>query len=253
MSSKTLLITGASSGIGRELTRYYLAQGHKVLALARHTEALDDLLQAYPSRCIPVRVDLTNKESCSLAAERIKGEIGSLDIAILNAGTCEYVDVKQLTPEPFEKVMAINWQGTVNSLLMVMPLLRNTMSEGKTAQLVAISSMASLLPMPRSQVYGASKAAVEYLFNALRVDMAKEPIVISIVRPGFVKTPLTERNDFPMPWALTAEQAAQRIAKAIVQKKWLIQFPWPLVVLMNLVACLPLWVQTRLLQRLSRS
>lgn len=253
MSNKTLLITGASSGIGRALAGYYLTKGHKVLALARHTEALDDLLQLYPSTCIPVRVDLANKKSCAQAAEWINAEIASLDMAILNAGTCEYIDVKQLSPEPFEKVMAINWHGTVNSLLMVMPLLRNAMSEGRAVQLVAISSMATLLPMPRSQVYGASKVAVEYLFNTLRVDMAKEPITISVVRPGFVKTPLTARNDFPMPWALTAELAAQKIAKAVARKQWLIQFPWPLVWSMRLVACLPLWVQTRLLQSLSRS
>jgi short-subunit dehydrogenase len=253
LNQQQILITGASSGIGLALAEYYLAQGHKVLALARRTEALSDLVKTYSSNCVPVRVDLSDKESCAEAATWIEAEITHLDKAILNAGTCEYVDVNHFTAEPFEKVMAINWLGTVNSLAFVLPLLRKGMASGKRVQLVAVSSMASLLPMPRSQAYGASKVAIEYLFNSLRVDMAGEPIDISIVRPGFVKTPLTDRNDFSMPWILSPAQAAEKIAKGLVRAKWIIQFPWPLVLLMRSVACLPLRWQIKLLQQLSRS
>jgi short-subunit dehydrogenase len=252
-SQQHILITGASSGIGLALATHYLKAGHKVLALARHTELLDELRAAYPSTCIPVRVDLTNRENCVSVASWIENEIGYLDMAILNAGTCEYVDVQHLSAEPFDKVMAINWQGTINTLVFALPLLRKATAQGKTAHLIGVSSMASLLPMPRSQAYGASKVALEYLFNTLRVDLAKEPITISIVRPGFVKTPLTDRNDFAMPWMLNPEQAVQKIVKGIARRKWIIQFPWPLVCLMRFVACLPLVWQTKLLQQLSRA
>lgn len=249
----TVLITGASSGIGYELALGYLEQGARVLVLARSEELLAQLTKQFPERCLAVKVDLSDAEDSKRAGEWINQQVQHLDLAILNAGTCEYVDVNHLSREPFDKVMAINWQGTINSLLFCLPLLRKKNSPTERAQLVGVSSMASLLPMPRSQAYGASKVAVEYLFNSLRVDLANEPIDITVVRPGFVKTPLTDRNDFPMPFAQTTAQAANNIIKGISKRHWLVQFPWPLVWLMNSIACLPLRAQVWLLQKISRT
>jgi short-subunit dehydrogenase len=254
----TVLITGASSGIGYELALCYLKQGAKVFVLARSEQRLAELVQQFPTQCIAVKVDLSDADDSQRASEWIHRQVQYLDLAILNAGTCEYVDVNHLTREPFEKVMAINWQGTINSLLFCLPLLRNKIlhdknSSAQPAQLVGISSMASILPMPRSQAYGASKVALEYLFNSLRVDLADEFIDITLVRPGFVKTPLTDRNDFPMPFAQTTAEAAIRIMHGIRKRQWLVQFPWPLVWLMNGIACLPLRIQVWLLQKISRN
>lgn len=249
----TVLITGASSGIGYELALRYLEQGAKVFALARSEERLAQLAKQFPQRCLPVKVDLSDAGDSQRAGEWINQQVQFLDLAILNAGTCEYVDVNKLSHEPFDKVMAINWRGTINSLLFCLPLLRNKNSLVERAQLVGISSMASILPMPRSQAYGASKVAVEYLFNSLRVDLVNELIDITLVRPGFVKTPLTDRNDFPMPFAQTTADAANNIMKGISKRQWLVQFPWPLVWLMNFVACLPLRAQVWLLQKISRT
>lgn len=249
----TVLITGASSGIGYELALRYLEQGGRVVALARSQERLAQLTKQFPERCLAVTVDLSDAEDSKRAGEWINQQVQYLDIAILNAGTCEYVDVNHLAREPFDRVMAINWQGTINSLLFCLPLLRKKNSQSQRAQLVGISSMASILPMPRSQAYGASKVAVEYLFNSLRVDLANEPIDITVVRPGFVKTPLTDRNDFPMPFAQTTAEAAENIMTGINKRNWLVQFPWPLVWLMNSIACLPLRAQVWLLQKISRT
>lgn len=249
----TVLITGASSGIGYELAMRYLERGERVVALARSAERLAKLTKQFPEHCLAVTVDLSDAEDSKRAGEWIKQQVQYLDVAILNAGTCEYVDVAELSRDPFDRVMAINWQGTINSLLFCLPLLRNKKSQAEKAQLVGISSMASILPMPRSQAYGASKVAVEYLFNSLRVDLASEPIDITIVRPGFVKTPLTDRNDFPMPFAQTTAEAADNIMKGINKRHWLVQFPWPLVWLMNSIACLPLRAQVWLLQKISRT
>jgi short-subunit dehydrogenase len=116
-----------------------------------------------------------------------------------------------------------------------------------------VSSMASLLPMPRSQAYGASKIALEYLFNSLRVDMAQEPIDITVIRPGFVKTPLTDRNDFDMPFAMSAEKAVSIMVSGIARRDWMIQFPLPLVLIMRTLAFMPLKIQTWVLQKLSRA
>lgn len=254
----TVLITGASSGIGYELALRYLEQGARVLALARSEERLAQLTKQFPEHCLAVKVDLSNAEDSQRAGEWINQQVQHLDLAILNAGTCEYVDVNNLSREPFDKVMAINWQGTINSLLFCLPLLlkeelRKNNSQTQRTQLVGVSSMASILPMPRSQAYGASKVALEYLFNSLRVDLANEPIDITLVRPGFVKTPLTDRNDFPMPFAQTTAEAAGNIMKGINKRHWLVQFPWPLVWLMNSIAYLPLRAQVWLLQKISRT
>ncbi|MFC3115614.1 SDR family NAD(P)-dependent oxidoreductase [Cellvibrio fontiphilus] len=246
---RSVLVTGASSGIGRDLALAYLAQGEKVFALARSTTALAELVSAYPHTCIAVTVDLTDDLSCQQAAEQIAQHSAYLDIAILNAGTCEYVDVNQLSIEPFDKVMAINWRGTLNSLIMCLPFLRNK----KGSQLVGVSSMASVLPMPRSQAYGASKIALEYLLNSLRVDLGGAGIDISIVRPGFVTTPLTARNDFPMPFIVDSETAVKKIVQGIAKRQWIIAFPWQLVGLMRFIALLPLKWQTSLLQKISRN
>lgn len=249
----TVLITGASSGIGYELALRYLEQGARVLVLARSEERLAQLVQQFPQRCLAVKVDLSDASDSQRAGEWISQQVQYLDLAILNAGTCEYVDVNHLSRDPFDKVMAINWQGTLNSLLFCLPLLRNKKSLIEKAQLVGISSMASILPMPRSQAYGASKVAVEYLLSSLRVDLANEAVDITMVRPGFVKTPLTDRNDFPMPFAQTTAEAAEKIVQGISKRQWLVQFPWPLVWLMNTIAMLPLRAQVWLLQKISRS
>lgn len=251
-SQKTILITGASSGIGYELASAYLQQGARVIVLARSQTALNELAARFTDKCIPIAVDLADKNAAIAAGKKITDVVGYIDIAILNAGTCEYVDATSFTLEPFEKVMAINWLGTLNTLVFALPLLRNAAAEGKDVQLVGVSSMASLLPMPRSEAYGASKVALEYLLNSLRVDLAREKIHISIVRPGFVRTPLTDRNDFSMPFIVSPAQAAEKIIKGINAHKWIIQFPWPLVTIMRFVSWLPLCWQTALLQKITR-
>lgn len=245
----TVLVTGASSGIGRELAHHYLKQGARVFVLARSSHSLAELESAYPLQCIAVSVDLTNDLDSLNAGKAIAAQTDYLDIAILNAGTCEYVDVNHLNMEPFDKVMAINWRGTINSLQFCMPLLRKCPG----SQLIGVSSMASILPMPRSQAYGASKIALEYLFNSLRVDLVNNSVEISIVRPGFVKTPLTARNDFPMPFAVDCDFAVKKIVEGIGKRQWIIAFPWQLVWVMNCIAFLPLKWQTILLKKLSRS
>jgi len=251
-NQKTILITGASSGIGYELARVYLEQGARVIVLARSFASLEGLAKEFPNTCIPIVVDLTNKEAALAAGKSIAEQVAYVDIAILNAGTCEYVEAKAFSLEPFEKVMAINWLGTLHTLMFALPLVRQAAKAGRCAQLVGVSSMASILPMPRSEAYGASKVALEYVMNSLRVDLAHENIHFSIVRPGFVKTPLTDRNDFEMPFIITPAQAALKIMRGIERKKWIIQFPWPLVAIMQLVAWLPLRWQTALLQKITR-
>jgi short-subunit dehydrogenase len=250
---RRVLITGASSGIGYELARIYLAQGATVFAAARSTDALAKLVAEFPRNCVALAVDLADDAAAQAAGAKLSSITDYLDLAILNAGTCEYVNAQKFRIEPFARVTSINWMGAVHTLAFCLPLLRNAKVYGRPAQLAGISSMASLLPMPRSQAYGASKVALEYMLNSLRVDLADDDIAITLVRPGFVKTPLTDRNDFSMPGIISAADAAKRIQRGIAARKWIVQFPWSLVAVMTLIAHFPLRIQTSLLKRISRT
>jgi short-subunit dehydrogenase len=249
-TSKTVLITGASSGIGYELAMHYLQSGDRVFVMARTQASLESLVKRYPQTCSAIAVDLSSHEAARAAGLQLSTMVDQLNLVIMNAGTCEYLDAKHFSLEPFTKVMAVNWQGALHTLEFALPLLRKAAQTDESAQLVGVSSMASRLPMPRAEAYGASKVALEYLLNSLRVDLKHEAVEVICVRPGFVKTPLTDRNDFAMPFIQTAGEAAVIIARGIARRKWIIAFPWPLVALINAVAILPLRWQTSLLQKI---
>lgn len=240
-------ITGASSGIGEAVARKLLEDGRKVIVSARSESALRQLAQDYPERCRVLAVDLTDSEQLERAYQRLSELVDSLQAVIVNAGTCEYIDVKKFRAEPFERVMAINLQGSVNTIELALPFLRRS---PERAQLVGVASMVTVLPLTRSEAYGASKAALEYLINSLRVDLAGEGIDVTLVRPGFVKTPLTDQNDFEMPFIIPAERAAERIVKGMNKRKLRVQFPWQLVAIMTLISWLPMGLQTRLLAKM---
>lgn len=243
-------VTGASTGIGAALARKLLQQGNEVIVTARNLANLQPLLKEFPERCKAVVVDLSDKEALVAAEKSLNDQVGYLDTLIINAGTCEYVDVKHFNSESFATVMDINFTGAVHTLELALPFLRRSPNQ---PYILGVSSMATVLPMPRSEAYGASKAALEYLLESLRVDLAAEGIDVSIVRPGFVKTPLTDRNDFAMPFIQTPQQAADEIAYGMARRKWIIQFPWQLVSIMTLCSWLPMRWQTALLKKMSRN
>lgn len=243
-------ITGASSGIGESLARRLLNEGRRVIISARSREKLQAIADEYPNYCHILPVDLTNRSAMNEAQQALKAINGYLDAVVINAGTCEYIDVKDFDGAPFESVMNINVLGAANTLELALPMLRRSPNK---AQVVGVGSMAAVLPLTRSEAYGASKAAVEYLMNSLRVDLAPEGIAVTLVRPGFVKTPLTDRNDFEMPFLIDAEQAAEHIAKGMDKRKLCVQFPWQLVWSMRLMSWLPLRWQTQLLQKMVKN
>jgi len=243
-------ITGASSGIGEALARHLLQEGRQVIVSARSRDKLERLARQFPENCHILAVDLADRAGLEAAREALGAINGHLDAVVLNAGTCEYIDVKAFDGALFEPVMAINILGTANTLELALPMLR---ASPNRAQVVGVGSMVTLLPLTRSEAYGASKAAMEYLMNSLRVDLAPEGIDVTLVRPGFVKTPLTDRNDFDMPFLIEAEEAAQHIARGMDRRKLCVQFPWKLVWSMRLISWMPLAWQTKLLQKMVNS
>lgn len=231
----TVWITGASSGIGRELALQLAKTGHRVIISARNTEALQELALLYPQQLLPMPLDIADSDSLEKAKIQLTQLAPVLDLAILNAGTCEYLENGIIDIELVRRVMSVNFDGTINAAALAMPLLQ----KAKNPALYVVSSQVTTLPLTRSGAYGASKAALEYFFRCLRIDVMASGIFIGIIRPGFVKTPLTDRNNFSMPWLWPVDKAAAKILENIDRRKPEITFPRALHGLLSLLACLP--------------
>lgn len=245
---KSILITGASTGMGADLAKLFLAEGHQVFLLARSADKLQTLQSEYGERAVVLAADISDLSQMQTAEALVKTKTSSLDICILNAGTCDYIDAKNFHAKDFESVNRVNWIGCLHSLEVFLPLLL----AAEKPHLVGISSLATVLSLPRSQAYGSSKAAFEYCLRSLEVDLFKQGLFLTLVRPGFVDTPLTRRNDFPMPFIIDSDKAAKIIKKGIEKRKRMIEFPGIFVTMMKLIAWLPRFLQIRLLQKTVR-
>ncbi|ARD44647.1 SDR family NAD(P)-dependent oxidoreductase [Colwellia sp. PAMC 21821] len=229
---RTILITGATSGIGESLLHRYIAKGYQVIACGRNEEKLQQLAQGN-THVIPLAFDMTDTEQVCKAANKLN-EIKHIDILMLNAGDCRYIDnAKAFDGALFASVIATNLQSLGYMLERFLPKVASG------GQVVFVSSSATILPFPRAEAYGASKAGIDYLAKSLRLDLKAENIAVTLVHPGFIKTPLTDKNDFPMPFLLTSEQAASRIYQGVSARKSYVHFPKRLTLIMKFIALLP--------------
>lgn len=228
-------LTGASSGIGAALALRLLEQGHQVALGARQAHSLAALATRFPGQVLLAVGDLDQPEQVAQIAAQIEQAWGALDLVILNAGTCEYLEPGQFDPALVERVMRTNINGTSHCLAAALPLLRR----GQQPHLVVMGSSVSWLALPRAGAYGASKAALRYLVESLRIDLVGEGIDVTLVSPGFVDTPLTRRNDFPMPQLWSAERAAAHILARLPRRPLEIAFPGGFTRLLRLLGALP--------------
>lgn len=241
LTNKTVLITGATSGIGEALVNQYSNNNHTVIACGRNPEKLSTLHRKNQA-CETLQFDITNENQIKDAAE----EVSRLDIIIFNAGDCLYIDnVMQFDANAFASIINTNLTALGYLVKYFLPKL------SKGGQLVFISSIASQLPFPRTEAYGASKAGVDYFANSLRLDLVSHGISVSLVHPGFIKTPLTDKNDFPMPFMLTANDAANRIYQGVKARKEYLHFPKRLSFVFTLFRLLPKAVWQSLILRTS--
>lgn len=233
-----VLITGASSGIGKQLAQDYAAEGWEVIACGRDGEKLNAVAAASPL-IIPLRFDITDLSETRQALQGTQA-----DLVILCAGTCEYLDDGVVEAEKVARVMNTNFIGPVNCLDALLP----SLAPGSRVALVG--STAWLLPFSRSEAYGASKAALAFFARSLAVDLAKRQIHVSLIQPGFVETPLTARNDFPMPMMVTAAQASKHIRKKLAHGASEIAFPPLFARLLKTAALLPVGLQKWLCRKM---
>jgi short-subunit dehydrogenase len=249
LSKCVIWLTGASSGIGAALAKKLSATGCTLILSSRRLEALEAVAAECQQRPTLMPLDVTDKAATLEVAKAIGQQFGRLDIAIFNAGDCLYLDIDHFDANIFEKMIQTNFLSTVYGVAATLPLLK----KAQQPHLVLMSSSAAYLPLPRAEAYGASKAAVQYFGNTLRVHLAPSGIPVSVIFPGFVKTPLTDKNNFPMPFLITPEQAAQAIIKGIQHYTPEIRFPWRLILLLKILSKLPIRWQVALLKKTVKS
>ena len=254
-TGKKVWITGASSGIGRALAKEIAARGALLAISARNQQALQSLREeilaestdgsneTHEERVLCVPFDVTDRSANQHAVAEIRNQWRYLDIAFFNAGTAEYIDINHFDAEIFERTIKTNFLSMVYGIEAVLPLLRGRSG----VQLGGMSSTVSFGGIPRAEAYGASKAAIRNMLQALRVHLVHQNIHVFTVCPGFVRTPLTDKNDFPMPLRIEADEAARIIAAGIAKRKQEISFPKTFSILYKLIASLPSTLYTRLL------
>jgi len=249
MNGRRIWLTGASSGIGAALAEVLLQDGHRLALSARRVEPLQALATHYPNQVLVVPGDLGEAAQVQRIGEHIAHAWGALDTLIMNAGSCEYLDARAFEAAMLERVMRTNVLAVGYCLEAALPLLR----QGLRPHLVGVGSSVTYLPLPRAEAYGASKAALRYLLEALRIDLASEGIDVTLISPGFVDTPLTQHNDFPMPMRWPAAKAARHIATRLDKRPFEIAFPGPFIAGLQLLAHLPARLRLAIGTRLARS
>ncbi|MDP4546262.1 MAG: SDR family NAD(P)-dependent oxidoreductase [Marinobacter sp.] len=252
MPESNIWLTGASSGIGEALVHELAQHGHNLVITGRRQQPLNELAGHWPEQIHTAAADTTSRDELAELAKSLN-HFGDLDMVILNAGTCEYVDIAEYDSSIIEANLNTNVLGTARCLDIALPALRATRAKGKPAHVVIVSSSAWWFPFSRAEGYGASKAALTYLAHSLRADLASEGIEVVVVSPGFVKTPLTDRNDFPMPFMVSAEEAAIRIHQGLAKGKREIAFPRRFTWTLKALGCLPQKMIDRMAASMARN
>jgi NADP-dependent 3-hydroxy acid dehydrogenase YdfG len=228
-------VTGASAGIGEALVHELCRRGAAVAATARRADALEAIAAAAPGTVLPVPADVTDLAATRTAAERVQEELGPIDLAVLNAGLWEQVDVRAFDSAVVRRHLDTNVMGMVHGVEAVLPDMRRR----RAGTIAGMASVAGYRGLPQSEAYGASKAAQINLLESLRIDLRSSGVGVVTICPGFVRTGLTGRNSFPMPFMLEPDDAARQICDGLERGKAEIVFPLPMMLAMKAVRLVP--------------
>lgn len=245
-------ITGAGSGIGRALALRYLRAGAVVAGTARRIETLDSLkTEAGPAghRFHALPADLTDLAAARAVVMRIEAELGPIRLAVLNAGTHQPTPGTSFRADAVRQLLDANVMTVANALDAVLP----AMLSRQTGMVAINASLAGYRGLPSAAGYGASKAALINMAEALRLDLADSGIDVRLISPGFIKTPLTDRNTFPMPFLMPVDAAAERLFEALERGSGFeIVFPRRFACMLKLLQLVPYRVYFPLVSRLTR-
>ncbi len=245
--AKIVWITGASTGIGRALAVKLAKEGNIIAASARNAQLLASLSLEHEN-IHAFALDVTQKAAVRLAISKIISKFGRIDLAILNAGTYERDNIENFNQCPLKSNFDLNFFATIDCMDAVC---RN-MIERKAGQIAIVSSVAGWVGLPYAASYGASKAALNNFATSLQPEMAKNGIDLRVICPGFVKTPLTAKNDFEMPFIISPERAADEIIKGLEGHKFMISFPKRMVFSLKFLSALPNWLKLHMTSKILR-
>lgn len=233
---RTAWVVGASSGIGAALARELTSRGYQVAISARDETALQDV--AAGSMAV-VQVDVTDRESVLSAASDAEAALGRVDLAVFLAGVWEQMSSRRFDFDTFKKHVDVNLLGMASCIDAVLP----TMQRQGRGTILGVASLAGYRGFPGAEGYGATKAAQINLLESMRAGLSRTGVSVLTACPGFVETPLTGRNAFPMPFMISPETAARHLADGVERGSPLIEFPWQMSLLMKAARLVParLW------------
>ena len=245
---RTAWISGASSGIGARLAEELAARGVEVILSARRRDALEalaDRIRANGGNARVEPLDVSDPKAATAALLRLDDEVGGIDLVVANAGVGGSRWAGNLRWEDCAPGIGINVDGAVASLVALLP----RMVERRRGHVVGISSLAGYRGLPASATYGATKAFLMVFLESLRTDLRGTGVFVTDVRPGFVRTPMTERNRFHMPFLMDVDVAARKIVAGIEKRRPVVMFPWPLAAAVRFSRLIPARLWDRLVSK----
>lgn len=232
---KRAILTGASSGIGAAVARVLSRRGYAIALLARRGDLLRDLAAEAPGS-VAIECDVSDGGSVRDAARKGEDALGGpYDLAIANAGVGVPSHATKFNIADAETMVRVNILGTMYLFDAVIP----SMIERRSGHFAAVASIAGLRGLPTSSVYSSTKAAIQAFCEASRVELAPYGVAVTIVNPGFIATPMTEKNRFKMPFLMKVDDAAVVIADGLERKKRVVEFPRPMSLLMRMTRLIP--------------
>ena len=248
MDNKVIWITGASTGIGKALALKFVNHGWKVAISARRENLLKEI-ELNNKNIFSFPLDVTNKQKCMSVFLDIKNKLGNIDICVFSTGTWNPKKEKEIDVEQIEDVMKVNFFGTLNCIKSV----EKYFKEKKNGHISIVSSIAGYRGLPNSTGYGPSKSALNNLAESLYFDFKRYKVRVSLISPGFIKTPMTDKNDFKMPFLKTVDYAADKIYEGLINSKnFEIHFPKQLTLILKIFKIMPNKIYLGLVEKLTK-
>ena len=241
---KTAWITGAGTGIVRAVALELAKSGVRVAVSGRSADKLEQLaaehanIEAFP-------LDVTDRAKTAMVAEAIEARFGPLDLVVFGAGNYKPVTAADFVAADFDQLMDVNYRGVINGLAAMLPRMRAR----HAGHIAWIASVAGYRGLPKAAAYGPTKAALINLAECLQPELSRDGVTVSIINPGFVKTPLTAQNDFPMPFLMEAQEAGRLTVKGLKARKFEIAYPWQFVTILKIMRMLPYALYLKIIRR----